>query len=115
MKISTITFDHCICMHRTGPYDKDEINDPRTTERPYPPNPYPPRPDNNRPDYSRPDNNRPDSRDNIPQKYKTAVGDGTKLSCEIENYNKRTSWRRQDGQPLPSNARLSGGDLVKFI
>lgn len=96
-----------------GPYDKDEIYDPRPTERPYP---YPPRPDN-RPDYPRPDyrpDNRPDQRDNIPQKYKTAVGDGTKLSCEIENYNARTSWRRQDGQPLPSNARLSGGDLVKF-
>lgn len=108
-------FLYVIFTYQIGPYDKDEIYDPRPTDRP-----YPPRPDNrpnNRPDYTRPDN-RPDNtrpfdpRDNIPQKYKTAVGDGTKLSCEIENYNKRTSWRRQDGQPLPSNARLSGGDLV---
>lgn len=34
------------------------------------------------------------------------------LSCQIENHNRRTSWRRQDGYPLPSNARLVGGDLI---
>lgn len=101
--MKSLTF-FCIYKHQTGPYDKDEIYDPRPTERPYPPYPYPPRPDN-----------RPDSRDNIPQKYKTAVGDSTKLSCLIENHNKRTSWRRLDGHPLPSNARLSGGDLVRII
>lgn len=82
---------------RIGPYDKDEIYDPRPQPRP-------------EPDY-RP-NTRPDQSGNIPQRYKAAVGDGTKLSCEIGNYDKRTSWRRQDGQPLPSNSRLLGGDLV---
>lgn len=87
--------------HVLGPYDKDEIYDPRpqTPVRPYYP---PPRNGDYRPDQGG------------VQQYKAAVGDGTKLSCEIENYNKRTSWRRQDGRPLPSNARLSGGDLVCF-
>lgn len=51
--------------------------------------------------------------DNYPQQYKVAVGDNTKLSCAIENFTKRTSWRRQDGKPLPSSAHLSGGDMVK--
>lgn len=108
MKFIELIFYICVCKHQTGPYDKDEIYDPRPTERPYPTRPT------NRPDYSRPDH-RPDTRDNILQKYKTAVGDNTKLSCLFENRNERTSWRRQDGKPLPTNAQLSGGDLVKFI
>lgn len=100
-----------------GPHDKDEINEPRPqqtdrpyyphTDRPYNPHkdrPYTPRP---RPTY------RPDHSENPPQQYRVAIGDGTKLSCEIENVNKRTSWRRQDGSPLPSSAYLSGSDLVR--
>ncbi|XP_055301549.1 protein sax-3-like isoform X2 [Sitodiplosis mosellana] len=50
--------------------------------------------------------------DNYPQQYKVAVGDSTKLTCAIENYDKLTSWRRQDGQPLPSSAHLSNGDFM---
>lgn len=108
-----------------GPHDKDEVIDARP-QQPVRPD-Y--RPDYQRPDYQRPDHQRPayrpDNRptypyrpdnqpqpDNRPQQYKVAVGDGTKISCSIENQNKRTSWRRLDGQPLPSNSHLSGGDLV---
>lgn len=47
-----------------------------------------------------------------PEQYKVAIGDRTKISCSIENQNKRTSWRRQDGGPLPRNSHLSGGDLI---
>ncbi|XP_055304959.1 basement membrane-specific heparan sulfate proteoglycan core protein isoform X6 [Sitodiplosis mosellana] len=82
-----------------GSHDKDEINE----QRPQPP--Y-------RPDY-RQNTQRPDYRpENRPQQYKVAVGDSTKISCQIENYNRRTSWRRQDGQPLPRGSHLSGGDLI---
>lgn len=109
-----------------GPHDKDEVIDTRPQQ--------PERPDYNRPDYQHPygedifpsqrpedqpgyrPNYRPNGRfDNNPQQYKVAVGDGTKISCEIENNNKRTSWRRQDGQPLPSSSHLSGGDLVRTL
>lgn len=61
----------------------------------YPPPPYTAHPNNNR-----------------PQQYKVAVGDETRLSCQIENQNKRTSWRRLDGRPLPNYSYLSGGDLL---
>lgn len=76
----------------TGSADKDEVN-----PWPYPyPQPQPqPTPPPNRAD-----------------QYKVAIGDRTKISCEIENHNKRTSWRRQDGRPLPRNSYLSGGDLI---
>lgn len=47
-----------------------------------------------------------------PEQYKVATGDRSLLSCQIENLNRRTSWRRQDGLPLPSSARLHGGDLI---
>lgn len=98
-----------------GPYDKDEINDnrPQQPNRPY----YPPQTNYpQQPNYPPQPNYRPDNRPDQSgvQQYKAAVGDETKLSCEIENYNKRTSWRRQDGHSLPSYARLAGGDLVCF-
>ncbi|XP_031635070.1 basement membrane-specific heparan sulfate proteoglycan core protein isoform X6 [Contarinia nasturtii] len=102
-----------------GPHDKDEVIDSRPiqpdrpTHSPYYPNSpnypqpnYPP--SGHRPDFSIPDR-RPD---NQPQQYKVAVGDQTKISCEIENINKRTSWRRQGGLPLPSSSHSSGGDLI---
>lgn len=28
------------------------------------------------------------------------------------SHNEQTTWRRQDGRPLPSNSYVSGGDLV---
>lgn len=55
---------------------------------------------------------RPDNQQHRPEQYKTAIGDRSVLSCQIENHRGRTSWRRQDGYPLPSNARLIGGDLI---
>lgn len=45
------------------------------------------------------------------QKYTVALGDNSKMSCEIGNHDRRTSWRRLDGRPLPRNTYLSGGDL----
>lgn len=81
---------------RTGSADKDTPYDPRD---PRPDWPYQPI------DQS----TSPPSR---PEQYRAAVGDRTKMSCEIENRNARTSWRRQDGGPLPRNAFLSGGDLI---
>lgn len=80
----------------SGPYDKDEVN----TQPPYPqPNPWPY--PSERPPYP-----------NRPEQYKVAIGDRTKISCHIDNDNKQTSWRRLDGQPLPRNSRLVGGDLI---
>lgn len=81
---------------RTGSADKDTPYDPRD---PRPDWPYQPI------DQS----TSPPSR---PEQYRAAVGDRTKMSCEIENRNARTSWRRQDGGPLPRNAYLAGGDLI---
>lgn len=71
----------------TGISDRDEINENWTTQ---PIDPYRQR----------------------PEQYKVAIGDRSLLSCRIENLNRRTSWRRQDGRPLPSSARLQGGDLI---
>lgn len=52
-------------------------------------------------------------RSNPPIQYKVSLGDGAKISCEIENAVKVLSWRRQDSRPLPSSSHLTGGDLVK--
>lgn len=80
-----------------GPHDRDEVNyDPRPREptRPI----YPQYPSN--------------QQNNRPHQYKVAIGDEATLSCQIGNHDKRTSWRRVDGQPLPRNSHMSGGDLV---
>lgn len=81
---------------QTGSADKDTPYDPRD---PRPEWPYVPT------DQATPAPSRP-------EQYKAAVGDRTKISCQIENQNTRTSWRRQDGGPLPRNSFLSGGDLI---
>lgn len=53
--------------------------------------------------------------DNIPQRYTITIGQSIKLSCAIEKYHNGATWRRQDGQPLPSNSQLSDGDLVNLF
>lgn len=52
-------------------------------------------------------------RTNPPIQYKVSIGDGAKISCEIENAVKILFWRRQDSRPLPSSSHLAGGDLVR--
>lgn len=76
-----------------GSADVDTPYDPRPTNRPRP-------------------QPRPEPRPNRPEQYQAAVGDRTQISCQIQNHDKRTSWRRQDGRPLPRNAFLSGGDII---
>lgn len=89
-----------VYLFKTGPYDKDDVD-------PYPPRPYPPRP--YPPQTYPPRQQHPHGH---PQQYKVAIGAGTRINCEFENHDKSTSWRRQDGQPLPRSSHLSGGDLV---
>lgn len=67
--------------------------------------PYEPRPQPNYPPQTRPPHNNP-------QQYQAPLGDISRISCEIQNHDKQTSWRRQDGRPLPRNSYLSGGDLI---
>lgn len=94
-----------------GNYPQPEYPESNYPQPNYPQPNYPQPNYPTHPDYGTgyPHDRRPD---NQPQQYKVAIGDQTKISCEIENSNKRTSWRRQGGLPLPSSSRLSGGDLV---
>lgn len=54
-------------------------------------------------------------RPNPPLQYKVSLGDGAKLSCEIDNNRKPLSWKRQDGLRLPRNSHFSGSDLVRIL
>lgn len=83
-----------IFFYQIGSADKDTPYEPQEPRWPYQPTDQTPPPPNR------------------PEQYKVAIGDRTKISCQIENQNKRTSWRRQDGGELPRNSHLSGGDLI---
>lgn len=50
-----------------------------------------------------------------PLQYKASLGDGARLSCEIEQSRRTLSWKRQDGLPLPNNSKFSGSDLVRIL
>lgn len=85
-----------------GPHDVDEILDQRPNYRPSGPIKV----------YPSNQNNYPSHPNNGFEQLKAPLGEGAKLSCQILNHNEPTTWRRQDGQPLPSNSYVSGGDLI---
>lgn len=51
----------------------------------------------------------------LPKKYNVTEGYITEMTCEIPIKDKPIIWRRSDGQPLPSNHKISGRDLVMII
>lgn len=54
-------------------------------------------------------------RPNPPLQYKLALGDGAKISCEVDNSTNGVFWRRQGGYAMPTNSRATGGELVRII
>lgn len=47
-----------------------------------------------------------------PKQYNVTEGYTIEMACEIPIKDKPIIWIRSDGQPLPSNHRIHGRDLV---